>query len=234
MYHSITIGTKNTWDDWHLIPATRPLVAPPPVKENAVEIPGGDGVLDLTDALAGRPTYGNRTGSWTFYVENDFKDWTVLYSEIMAYLHGRDLQAVLEDDPGYYYEGRFSVNEWKSDKNWSQITINYNVGPYKKNESWGGEDWLWDPFNFETGVIKNYRNLPVSGELTVVVTHDVMETVPVIICSASGMSVDFRNVTYSLNKGSNVINTIILREGDNEFTFHGTGLITIETTEGRL
>ena len=28
MYHSITIGDKNTWDDWHLIPATRPLFHP--------------------------------------------------------------------------------------------------------------------------------------------------------------------------------------------------------------
>lgn len=60
MYHSITIGDKNTWDDWHLIPATRPLFNPPTVKENMVNIPGGDGVLDLTASLAGRPTYNNQ------------------------------------------------------------------------------------------------------------------------------------------------------------------------------
>ena len=57
MYHSITIGDKNTWDDWHLIPTTRPLFAPPGVKKNIVSIPGGDGSLDLTEALTGRPTY---------------------------------------------------------------------------------------------------------------------------------------------------------------------------------
>ncbi len=44
MYHSITIGNKNTWDDWHLIPATRPLFNPPTVKTNMVNIPGGDGI----------------------------------------------------------------------------------------------------------------------------------------------------------------------------------------------
>ena len=87
MYHSITIGDKNTWDDWHLIPTTRPLFNPPTVKTNIIDIPGGDGVLDLTTALAGRPTYNNRTGSWTFIVQNGFKDWTALYSEIMVYLH---------------------------------------------------------------------------------------------------------------------------------------------------
>ena len=79
MYHSITIGDKNTWDDWHLIPATRPLFNPPLVKFNLQDVPGGDGMINLTKALAGRPTYGNRTGSWTFYVENGFKDWTALY-----------------------------------------------------------------------------------------------------------------------------------------------------------
>ncbi len=140
MYHSITIGDKNTWDDRHLIPASRPLFNPPTIKENMVDIPGGDGVLDLTASLAGRPTYNNRTGSWTFYVQNGFKDWTVLYSEIMTYLHGQEFKAVLEDDPAYYYEGRFSVNQWKSDKDYSQIVINYNVEPYKKEISNTGKE----------------------------------------------------------------------------------------------
>ena len=63
MYHSITFGTKNTWDDWHLIPKTRPLVNPPTVKTNYVDIPCGDGVLDLTETLACRPVHNNRNGS---------------------------------------------------------------------------------------------------------------------------------------------------------------------------
>lgn len=95
MYHSITFGTKNTWDDWHLIPKTRPLFNPPPVKTKFVEVPGGDGSLDLSVALTGRPMYGNRTGSFEFYVENGHKNWSVLYSEIMAYLHGRKLMVYI-------------------------------------------------------------------------------------------------------------------------------------------
>ncbi|MEG2718976.1 MAG: hypothetical protein RSA55_05520, partial [Clostridia bacterium] len=59
---------------------------------NLIEIPGGDGALDLTTALAGRPLYKNRTGSIEFFVENDFRDWAVLYSEIMVYLHGQKMR----------------------------------------------------------------------------------------------------------------------------------------------
>lgn len=234
MYHSITIGDKNTWDDWHLIPATRPLFNPPTVKENMVNIPGGDGVLDLTASLAGRPTYNNRTGSWTFYVQNGFKDWSVLYSEIMVYLHGRTFKAILEDDPAYFYEGRFSVNQWKSDKDYSQIVINYNVGPYKKEINNIGSDWLWDPFNFETGIIRNYKNLSVLTSLTVVVEGDMMDSVPVIIASASGMQVTYEGKTYSLSKGANTIPQIVLHSGENTLIFAGQGTITIENTGGRL
>lgn len=234
MYHSITIGDKNTWDDWHLIPATRPLFNPPTVKENMVNIPGGDGVLDLTASLAGRPTYNNRTGSWTFYVQNGFKDWSVLYSEIMVYLHGQTFKAILEDDPAYFYEGRFSVNQWKSDKDYSQIVINYNVGPYKKEINNTGSDWLWDPFNFETDIIRNYKNLSVLTSLTVVVEGDMMDSVPVIIASASGMQVTYEGKTYSLSKGANTIPQIVLHSGENTLIFAGQGTITIENTGGRL
>lgn len=234
MYHSITIGDKNTWDDWHLIPATRPLFNPPTVKENMVNIPEGDGVLDLTASLAGRPTYNNRTGSWTFYVQNGFKDWSTLYSEIMVYLHGQTFKAILEDDPAYFYEGRFSVNQWKSDKDYSQIVINYNVGPYKKEVNNTGSDWLWDPFNFETGIIRNYKNLSVLTTLTVVVEGDIMDSIPVIIASASGMQVTYEGNTYNLAKGANTIPQIVLHSGENTLVFTGQGTITIENTGGRL
>lgn len=234
MYHSITLGDKNTWDDWHLIPKSRPLFNPPSVKTNYIEIPGGDGSLDLTTALAGRPVYKNRTGSWEFYVENGFKDWTVLYSEIMTYLHGKKLKAILEDDPDYYYEGRFAVNAWKSDPNWSIITIDYEVGPYKRSLVAAGNDWLWDTFNFETDVIRSYENLPVSGSLTVVVVGDGMPVPPTIVASVAGMTVTYNGDTYTLNKGSNYISELEIREGENTFIFGGTGSITILYERGRL
>lgn len=131
MYHSITFGDKNTWDDWHLIPISRPVFAPPPVKTKFVDVPGINGKMDLLALLVGAPTYGNRTGSFEFVVANDYWSWEVAYSTIMNYLHGRTLHAILEDDPGFYYDGGFSVNEWRSNQQLSTITISYNVQPDK-------------------------------------------------------------------------------------------------------
>lgn len=234
MYHSITIGGKNTWDDWHLIPASRPLFNPPEVKTNMVEIPGGDGAIDLTSALAGRAVYKNRVGSWKFYVENGFKDWSVLYSEIMSFLHGQRMRAVLEDDPDYYYEGRFSVNAWESSANWSTITIDYDVSPYKKSFAPDGNDWLWDTFNFETDRIQSLESLPVDGTLTVQLSGEGVSLPPSIICSDSGMTLTFEGTTYTLAKGVNYFSDLILQNGDNTFTFTGQGTVTIKCERGRL
>lgn len=164
MYHSITFGNKNTWDDWHLVPASRPTFSMPPLQERYVDIPGLNGPVDLTEAITGYPVYGNRTGSFEFIVMNDWYEadgrlvrgnWQYRYSEIANYLHGQHMQAQLEDDPEYYYEGRFKLAEWRSEKDYSRISIEYNVGPYKTAVETTTEPWRWDPFNFETGVIGN-------------------------------------------------------------------------------
>lgn len=156
---------KNTWDDWHVLPTERPVFAPPEVKTNYIDVPGGHGALDLTEALTKYPTYKNRTGSFTFYVMNDYiKDgkivyesnvqgrWAERYSEVMEFLHGKQLYAVLDDDPDWFYQGRFMVEGWEPGDTWSRLKIKYEVNPFKWNKYSSLSDWLWDPFNFETGV----------------------------------------------------------------------------------
>lgn len=153
----LTVNSEiNTWDDWHLVPSSRPLFNPPEQKVVSVDIPGTDGYIDLSNTLTNFPLFQNRTGSIEFIVVNDYGNWSTRYSEIMDYLHGRTLKAVLEDDVEFYYEGRFYVEDWTSnnDGTWSTIKIGYSVQPYKLRHQSSTADWLWDPFNFETGIIQ--------------------------------------------------------------------------------
>lgn len=145
MYHSITfksssMGERNTYDYWHLVPASRPVINPPKPKTQYVDIPGADGSIDLTESLAGRPVFSDREGSIDFIVLNDLNiddydysdyNWVDVYTDILQYLHGKKLQMILDDDPMYFYEGRFEVNNWTSDANNSTISINYVLSPYK-------------------------------------------------------------------------------------------------------
>ncbi len=233
MYHSVTFGDKNTWDDWRLVPASRPLFNPPAQKTKVIDIPGGDGVIDLSQALTGYPIYQNRTGSMEFIVMNGFRAWQVAYSEIMDYLHGQSMRAVLEDDPEYFYEGRFTVNEWKSEKDWSRITIDYDVNPYKWALQSSTDEWLWDTFNFQNGVIQStlFREAAVTTtQLEVQVPQAFYGRAPVcpnfIVQSSSGNGVHVRFVNAQLG----VDMTKLLSDGTTripEFTFYGSGGSTI-------
>lgn len=148
-------GTKiNTWTDWFLIPDSRPDVSSPGIDAKYVTIPGRHGAIDMTDYLTGEPIYANRTGSWSFLIDNDHEDWYSLRGKIIGFLHGRRMICILEDEPDWYYIGRFTV-EPKSGSSNSTITINYTLEPFRYRQSGSDTDWLWDPFNFDEDRIED-------------------------------------------------------------------------------
>jgi len=159
MYHSITFTrlgiSKNTWDDWHLIPTSRPVFSSPEPKERYLDVPGSSNTIDLCEAVKKYPVYKNREGTIEFLVDNGHSmSWSDLYFQIVSFLNGRQVEATLEDDLYHYYVGRFFVKSWKSDKHWSFLTLGYILKPYKLRVTSSIEDWLWDPFNFDIGVIQ--------------------------------------------------------------------------------
>lgn len=235
MYHSITIGDKNTWDDWHLIPTSRPIFAPPEAKTTYVELAGADGQVDLSESLTGYPLFGTRSGSFEFYVADgeDYGTWSKRYSEIMEYLHNRRLKAILEDEPEYYYEGRFNVSQWQSGQYWSGITITYVVDPYKKELVSSMDEWIWDTFSFETGVIRSMKDLIVSGSLTVAIEGTQQPVTPSFTAS-SEMTVTFGGSTYSLIAGTSKLAKVIIKSGTNTLTFTGNGTVSIDYRGGKL
>lgn len=237
MYHSITFGDKNTWDDWHLMPSSRPVFNPPSTKTHYVDIPGANGKIDLTESLTGYPVYENRTGSFEFIVANGYQDWDVLYSKIMNYLHGNKMRAYLEDEPYFYYEGRFEVNQWKSDKYYSIIVIDYDVYPYKKEPYTSTEPWLWDPFDFENGIIREYSDLVVEESLDLVIDgrkEHVMSVITVTSTDGSGMDVKMGTETYHLNDGVNTNPNIVVGEKSVTLTFIGNGTVSVLYQGGSL
>lgn len=221
MYHSIDFVSgktkRNTWDDWHLIPTSRPFIAPPAVKTSFVEIPGGNGALDLTESLAGRPLYQPRSGSWEFIAENGFMEWSDLYSAVMMYLHGRSMRVVLEDDPAYYYTGRLSVTNWRSDKAYSAIAINYALDPFKRR-------FLSD----------SYQNMKVEGSMKRTVTADCNFLTPPTIEADQPIQLSLNMTTVMLEKGINTPEGIFLQNGANELRFEGNATVSVHDLGGRL
>ena len=150
MYHSLifqydsngSVASRNTWDDWHLIPSPRPVVAQPTPNYKYVDVPGRDGSLDFSNYLTGKPSYSDRTGSFKFYVINEsetgqsYGNWATRKSTIARVLNGRKImKMILEDDPNYYYIGRFYMKDWQPGDSYSTISIEYRVAPYKYSVS---------------------------------------------------------------------------------------------------
>ena len=262
-YHSMTFtyanewndenkkhGTVNTWDDWHLVPTSRPLFNPPNVKTVYIDIPGADGKLDLTESLSGYPNLENRTGSMEFIVMNGYRqNWSSGYSRFMNWLHGKNLRCVLDDDRSYYYEGRFTISEWNSnnDGTWSNVTIDYDVKPYKYYHLLSTEPWKWDPFNFETDVIFNVKDIPIDAGLNKIVVHNTrMHVIPTFkiksITTTMTIELNGRQLIFNETKKGKGVNgdfrdpRLELLEGDNEISImaHNKGTISVEFRSGSL
>ena len=253
MYHSITFsetiedketGTLvgvNTWDDWHLIPVTRPTMAVPKASKNMVEIPGRDGSYDMSDYLTGGITFSDRTGSFQFIVDNGHENWITIYRTIMTYLHGKKLYMCLaDDDPGYYYEGRFSVNAWASEAANSKITIDYQVSPYKYAiRTHGADPTIWDTFNFETDDDWDpLAHVELNGSQTITIHgYDYPFTISMLVeekIAGESIIVNFRGWHETITEVGSVTFPVPVTRGDNQIILSGNGVVSFKFSDGSL
>ncbi len=231
MYHSITITDKNTYDDFGLMPTSRPLVNPPEVKTAYTDLPSSHGHLDYTEYLLSEVPYGQREGSWEFVCKPGVA-WAEAYSSIMNYTHGQKHKIILEDDPGYVYTGRLSVNQWTSDKEMSTVVIDYNLAPFKyPTETTEDMDWLWNDL-FE--ILIKYGTFQVSGQkYRTFINNGARVAVPTFTCSAP-MTVTYGGQSFTLVAGKNYNINLGLQPGDNEMVFYGNGTVTVSYSEVSL
>lgn len=94
----VTFGTKHSYRDWGLLLKSRPVISPPSPKTVYVDIPGSDGMIDLTESLTGDVKFDNRTIKCEFVVLDARNRWSALYSDVMNYLHGQYLQIILDEE----------------------------------------------------------------------------------------------------------------------------------------
>lgn len=231
MYHSLTISGKNTYEEWGIVPTSRPLVAPPEVKTTYVDLPAAHGMLDYTGLLLGETPYGQREGSWEFVIKAKNR-WADVYSSLMNYLHGQRHTIILEDDPDFLYTGRLKVNEWKSDASYSRIVIDYNLDPYKYNvESSDETEWLWD--DLFADVIRYGRFTVTGTKWRNFINRGQRAAIPTFTCSAP-LEVTIGEETFSLVKGKNYNANLSFQPGDNEMYFEGNADVTVTYREVSL
>lgn len=129
------INVEGLWlgATFHIFPTKRLSVAMPKLRVNTITIPGAMGVLDNSSALTGYPIYENRTGTWEFTVINEYDayDWNKIYTNLCNLIHGKKVVVYLWGQNDFRYRGRLTIDNWNVGKNWSTISISYDLEPYK-------------------------------------------------------------------------------------------------------
>ena len=183
--------------------------------------------------MNGQICYKNRTLTLNFSLLDDYTEWHDLSSKIARALHGKVVKCILPDDPNYYYEGRFSLQSTKNSDVLADFVFSGDVQPFKMERYTAAENWLWDLFSFENGIVRGYSEISVSGSLTLEVIGSDMPIVPEITCSAA-MNVEIGGQVFELVEGVNKNYDIVLGSGRNMMKFTGNGTVSIDFRGGVL
>lgn len=233
IHQSVSINGIDMLSTYGMALANRHCVQPPVPKTIYQDVPGADGSLDLSTAIAGRIIYERRVITLNFGCGYPMDKWPEVFSEVLRNFHGREGKLIFDDDPMYYYAGRMTVSEYSRARTLGTFTISVNADPYKYELTASDEDWLWDSFSFEKGVIRDYKELEVSGSLSINVPGTQRWVIPEITVSAV-MTVSYGGKDYELKQGTNKIYDIVIKEGENVLMFTGTGTVTISYRGGIL
>lgn len=226
IFLSVNINGIDMLNTYRMALKDRHCVQPPVPKTLYMDIPGADGSIDLSTANAGRIVFERRTITLNFGCGKPMDKWPSLFSEILQKFHGQEGKIIFDDDPGYYYQGRMTVSDYERARTLGTFTITVDADPYKYELLSGDEDWLWDPFNLDTGVIREYKDVVIDGSKELIIPGTEKWIIPDIVVSAD-MTVSFKGKEYELKVGENKIYDIVIKEGENVLTFSGNGTVTV-------
>lgn len=210
----VKFGSLHSFTEWGLI-LQKKTIEPAPVKEAKVDIKGSDGQLDYTEAF-GTVHYDNRSLSFEFAKLNTSPDaFIALGSVVQDRIHGQFMDITLDDDSGWYYQGRVYVKEWRHEKGYGVAKIEVDTKPYKLKKE-------------VTSVTQT-----VTGTSSLMLSNSRMAVVPTITTDAP-FTFTFGGNTVSAKAGTFKLSDLVLKQGDNVVTVTGNGNVTFEYQEGRL
>lgn len=210
----VTFGSLHSFTEWGLILSDKE-IGSPEIKEHKIDIEGADGELDYTEAFGG-VKFGNRTLKFEFQRGGiNTPDFLELLSEIHSSLFGVRTTVSIDDDSGWYYQGRCRISDFTQNGRIAKLSVEVDAEPYKLRKT------------------ATRQNKAVSGSAEIVLTNSRMSVVPTITTDAE-MKFSFKGNTYTAGAGTFRIPEIQLEQGQNTITVTGTGNVMFEYREGKL
>lgn len=203
----------HTGDDLDLVQEVKEIGAPE-IQSYLVEVPGRNGLLNLTKGLTGGVTYKNRSLKFQYLGTGSRED-LLEVADLFNTYHGETVKIIDDDTPDYYYEGEVSV-----DTAWNNtlltIVLEVNANPFRENLEFT---------TVSTALSTDSKDIVITNSgVRVSPTVEVSDTAKVMI----------GNNTYTLNTGKYVINDLELKTGSNTLTVSGSGVLTIQYREAKI
>lgn len=217
MARGTTFGSLHSFRDFNLIQQSVD-VQPAAPKINLVDVPGADGSKDLSTQPAGRMVFEDRELTWTFALYPGAK-WHEKHRQVSSALNGLACHITLDDDPGYYYDGRLAVDKYKVDGLLKQITVRAVCRPYKLKK-------------VETRVASDLTR----AYKTLALVNERKPVVPSITVTAE-TTIRWQGGTATVSAGTHKIADIVLEPGVNlleALAVNGSGEIVVAYREGAL
>ena len=202
--------------DWGIYLSSIVIDDPQP-KEIYVDIPNGDGALDLTEALTGEVHYESRPMEAVFTIKPETYS-VELVRYLRSYLNGKQRTIRTKEEPGYYLIGRCATSI-KKDGVLAVLTVKATCQPWK----------------YKNDVTAKNTTIGASGTNTLNLTNERKRVIPTITASAA-VTIAFNGKTISVNAGTQRLTNIALIYGNNALTITGAAGTTVlfEYQEGAL
>ena len=182
----------------------------PKTQTYTVEVPGRNGVLDLSEFITGDVAYSNRTLTFNF-VGDGSRETVLELIERMCEYHGRNITVTTDDHIEWYYTGRAEVS-YTDHGFYVDFTVTVDAYPFRLAIT--PKVYEFGKCNAQTVKILN-GGRPVIPTITVVGEATFTK---------GGDSVTITDGVYE----SDIFK---LYKGDNEFTLTSTGTVTITFRE---
>lgn len=188
-------------------------IGKPDIQSYTVEVPGRNGLLNLTKGLTGKVAYYNRPMKFQYFGEGKRARLLDLDAR-MSYYHGETVRIIDDDYPDHYYEGEMSVS--------SEIHANYITFELSVDAQ---------PFRLKNN--KTIYSQEIAGDVSIALNNESIDAVPTITVTGE-TSLTFNGLTTKVSAGTYVAEDFILHRGVNTFAVSGTGTITFEYQEGAI
>ena len=100
---------------------------------------------------------------------------------------------------------RLNIDGKKTNPVYSEVTLSGSAEPFKYDLLSSGEPWIWDIFNFRTGVIRTLMDVEItSTNKTVTILGAGIDNPPVfVVTEANNLKLTHDGRTYTLKVGRN-------------------------------